>query len=95
MSNSAELSPEQATALFDILSHHETYAEIENFKYPGAIFLYGPPFELQGAEPSTSPILQTLLARFVLTLPGIRDAGDDFWRTRVQTIVEQLSAAEL
>ncbi|KAF7552178.1 hypothetical protein G7Z17_g4513 [Cylindrodendrum hubeiense] len=40
----ASLSPEQTHALFDILTHHETYAEIEGFKFPDAVTGYGPPF---------------------------------------------------
>ncbi|TKA77328.1 hypothetical protein B0A49_02122 [Cryomyces minteri] len=92
---STALSPEQAHALFDILTHHETYAEIENFKYPGAITHYGPPFKLEKGAPSTSPVLQTLLSKFALRLPGLRDVSSDFWQTRCQSLIEELSAAEL
>lgn len=40
----AQLSPEQTRALFDILTHHEAYAEIESFKYPETVTKYGYPF---------------------------------------------------
>jgi hypothetical protein len=44
-SSTAEaLTPEQTHALFDILTHHETYAEIEGFKSPQAVTSYGFPF---------------------------------------------------
>jgi hypothetical protein len=38
------LTPAQLHALFDILTHHETYAEIQNLKCPGFIEGYGYPF---------------------------------------------------
>ncbi|KAF4120377.1 hypothetical protein GMORB2_3178 [Geosmithia morbida] len=38
------LTPTQITALFDILTHSQTYAEIESFKYPDAVRGYGHPF---------------------------------------------------
>ncbi|KAM0264897.1 hypothetical protein ACHAQJ_000413 [Trichoderma viride] len=38
------LTEEQTRALFDILTHHETYAEIEGFKSPDAVTGYGFPF---------------------------------------------------
>jgi len=88
------LTPEQATALFDILTHHETYKEIEDFKFPGAIYKYGPPFQ-QSQDSSQSPLLQSLLAKFVLKLPGLRDVSPQFWTDRVEAIVQELAEAEL
>lgn len=38
------LTEEQTRALFDILTHCETYAEIEGFKAPDAVTSYGFPF---------------------------------------------------
>ncbi|KAJ9637167.1 hypothetical protein H2199_007453 [Coniosporium tulheliwenetii] len=74
---------------------HETYSEIENFKWPDAIHKYGHPFTLDKGTTSTSPVLQTLLSKFVLELPGLRDVSDAFWQERCQTIIEKLGAAEL
>ncbi|KAF4980291.1 hypothetical protein FZEAL_3662 [Fusarium zealandicum] len=148
----ATLAPEQTHALFDILTHHETYAEIEGFKFPDAVTDYGYPFarvtvvpqaaqnatpssgwrswagtpvtsapgtprtrtpvplvkdgkdrvsgegEKQSLEddgPSASPILQTLLSRFVLLLPGVRDLPREFWSVRVQGLLSRLGEAEL
>lgn len=93
MSDNQPLTPEQTQALFDVLSHYETYKEIEQFKSPDAIHKYGPPF--QDDKKSSSPILQTLLSKFVLRLPGLRDVSPDFWKVRVEDIVGELSAAEL
>ena len=90
------LSAAQSRALFDILTHCETYAEIEDFKQPGAISKYGPPFQTD--LPSTgsgSPILQALLANFALTLPGLQNVSDEFWTVRVNALIEELSQAEL
>lgn len=93
-SSGAPLTPEQSRALFDILTHHETYKEIEDFKAPGAIFSYGPPFQ-DDVNSSQSPILQSLLAKFVLKLPGLRDVSEEFWRGRVENLVQDLADAEL
>jgi len=85
--STSELTPEQSHALFDILTHHEVYAEIEDFKIPGAVHQYGPPFQ-DDPNVSTSPILQTLISRFVLTLPGLKEVDQRFWRVQVADIVE-------
>lgn len=89
----AALSPEQADALFDVLTHYETYREIEDFKSPSAISEYGPPF--QDNKKSSSPILQSLVAKFALQLPGLRDVSPDFWKVRVENIIKEFSSAEL
>ncbi|KAK5994675.1 hypothetical protein PT974_05160 [Cladobotryum mycophilum] len=44
-SGAAALTADQTRALFDILTHHETYAEIEGFKSPHAVTNYGFPFK--------------------------------------------------
>ena len=90
----AGLTREQSHALFDILTHRETYAEIEDFKVPGAIHKYGPPFQ-DDVDSTTSPVLQTLLSKFVLQLPGLRDVKPDFWKTQVLDLIQELSEAEL
>lgn len=87
------LSAEQTTALFDLLTHHATYAEICQFKSPSAIQDYGPPF--QDATKTTSPILQSLLSKFILPLPGLRDISPDFWKVHVEKMIEELAAANL
>jgi hypothetical protein len=89
------LSPQQAHALFDVLTHHQTYNEIQRFKYPAAIRNYGPPFDPASSEASSSPLLQTLVYRFLLQLPGLKDLTADFWQKRCQAIIERLAAAEL
>lgn len=48
---SASLTPEQTHALFDILSHYETYHEIEGFKFPDAVTGYGYPFAKETIVP--------------------------------------------
>lgn len=88
------LTTAQSSALFDILTHHETYHEIEDFKQPGAIHKYGPPFQ-DDKGTSTSPVLQTLLSKFILPLPGLRDVSADFWKVRITDIIDELSKAEL
>lgn len=94
MTEESGLTAIQSAALLDILTHHETYAEIEDFKLPGAIKHYGPPFQDDKSKSST-PVLQTLVAKFVLKLPGLRDIKQDFWRKQVADLIEELSQAEL
>lgn len=88
------LSPERAHALFDILTHAETYAEIEKFKYGGALERFGPPFSARGV-PSASPILQSLMSKFALTLPGLCYVSDAFWEQRARPLVDKLGHADL
>lgn len=91
---SSTLTPAQLTDLLDVLSHYETYNEIEEFKTPGAIYNYGPPFQ-DTISSSGAPILQSLLAKFVLKLPGLRDVPDQFWKGHVEPLIQELSEAEL
>lgn len=91
---SSGLTATQSAALLDILTHHETYAEIEDFKTPGAIKKYGPPFQDSKSKSST-PLLQALVSKFVLRLPGLKDIKTEFWKTQVSDLIEELSQAEL
>ena len=95
MASPSRLSPQQANALFNILSHHETYTEIESFKYSKAIAEYGPPFQAGPDTKSGSPILQTLLTHLLLPLPGLKDVSPSFWPERVLPFISALSSANL
>ena len=92
---SAKLKPDQQSALLDILSHHEVYQEIRDFRQPGSLSRYGPPFSNDAGKPSTFPSLQALVSKFVLTLPGLRNVSKKFWRDRVYAIIEDFEKAEL
>jgi hypothetical protein len=97
------LTPVQLHAAFDILTHYQTYAEVESFKHPGTISTYGFPFTLNSslegsgnyAARSSVPLLSDFLRNVVLPLPGIRDLPPDFWGIRFQGILEKLAQAEL
>lgn len=89
------LSPTQSAALFDILTHYDTYAEIREFRRPGSLEQYGPPFVTEQKQPSTSPALQILVSKFLLTLPGLRNLSQDFWKVQCQDIIENLEKANL
>jgi hypothetical protein len=93
-SSSNSLTAAQVTDLLDVLTHYETYKEIEEFKVPGAIYNYGPPFQ-NDIPTSQSPILQSLLAKFVLKLPGLRDVPEQFWKGHVEPLIQELAEAEL
>lgn len=86
----ASLKPEQAHALFDILTHHQIYSEIESFKWPDAIRNYGPPFS-KGVGQSSSPLMQAMFNSFVVKLPGISTLPPEFWKDRFGNVIENLS----
>ena len=88
------ISPTQAAALLDILIHHETYSEIEDFKQDHAIQNYGPPFQHDADVKPSTPVLQNLLS-ILLLLPGLKDVPSDFWSLRVQPLVSALSNSNL
>ena len=89
------LSPAQASGLLDILIHYETYTEIEDFKSDRAIHEYGPPFQHDSSIKPATPVLQTLLTRFGLQLPGLKDVSENFWPSRIQPLLSALSSANL
>lgn len=92
---SESLSATQSAALLDILTHYETYSEIREFRKPGALNHYGPPFTAESKTNSTSPALQTLVSRFALDLPGLKDVPEDFWKVQIHEIIEALEKANL
>jgi hypothetical protein len=106
-SASASLTPSQLRALFDILTHHETYAEVESFKAPGGIDGYGYPFSPSSssgsdgdtvAEPapsSSAPLLQLLLTRILLPMPGVSGLPADFWNVKFKGIMNSFAEADL
>ena len=89
------LSPTQSAALLDVLSHYDTYAEICQFRFPGALTTYGPPFSHKKNQQSTAPALQALLSKFILVVPGLRDVPEEFWKVQIQTLIENLEKANL
>lgn len=100
--SSATLSPQQLEALLDILVHHETYSEVQTFKYPEAIENYGYPFESCAHKhkdgrsgKSLSPLLQLLFTRLVLPIPGLRDLPSKFWSSKFRCIMKRFGDANL
>lgn len=93
------LSSSQATALLDILSHHETYKELQDLRFPQALSHAGAPWKLHdGVGPSginQLPLLQSLFKRGITTLPGLRDVSNDFWQARCQVLIDELARADL
>lgn len=102
---SQPLTPAQLKALFDILNHSETYREAESFKHKNAIKEYGYPFsEAEPLQPtdqpkyaaqSSSPLLQLLLTKCILTIPAISTLPPDFWPFNFQGIMVKLADANL
>lgn len=101
---SPPLKPAQLNALFDILNHSETYREAESFKHTYAIREYGYPFTAAEtprngsptyAPASSSPLLQLLLTKCILSFPGMSDLPPDFWHTNFQGILLNLADINL
>lgn len=93
-----QLTGPQLQALFDILTHHETYREVESFKTPTAIARYGYPFSAStegGGPDSASPLLQLLLTRIVLPMPGLADVPPDFFNVKFRGVMQRLGEADL
>lgn len=88
------LSLEQIDALFDILTHHATYAEIQAYKWPDTIQEFGHPFTQKGIW-SSSPILHSLVNGFITKQPGINSLPADFWQARLGVLVSNIGAAGL
>jgi len=92
---SSLLSPTQLHALFDILTHHESYSEIQTLKNPEAIAKFGLPLQPENPSDSSSPLLQVLLQKFITVLPGIRDVPPDFWQSNITGLATALDSANL
>ena len=88
------LSPKQAHALFDILTHHETYAEVQALKDSKIVSDFRIPGESSTPENSASPLLQLLLHKFIYVLPGLSDVAPDFW-ANVRNLVVALAQGNL
>lgn len=95
-SDSYDLTPKQLHALLDVLTHHEAYSEIESFKIPTSIRTFGPPFGLDiNGHDASSPLIQLLLKRFILILPGLRDVDPSFWRDGIPKLAVALADGNL
>ncbi|KAI1121130.1 hypothetical protein F5Y10DRAFT_108893 [Nemania abortiva] len=98
-----DLTAPQLRALLDILIHHETYAEVQSFQSPEAIETYGWPFVDRNEEGrpvgphnlSSSPLLQLLLTRLVLSAPAVRDLSAEFWPVKFKGIMKRFGEADL
>ena len=92
---SQTLSQSQSHALFDILTHHETYREIRALKDPPTITNFGLPLQPNNSSAASSPLIQILLQRFILVLPGLRDIPPDFWTQNIRGLATALDEATL
>ena len=81
--------------MFDILTHHEAYAEILSLKDPHSISNFGVPLQSTNNQNSSSPLIQILLKCFILVLPGLRDVPTEFWTRNIEGLVTALDDATL
>ncbi|ELU43441.1 PXB domain-containing protein [Rhizoctonia solani AG-1 IA] len=76
-----------------------TLAEMQALKVPGRVSNSGPPFNPKlgpsVGETLPLPILNFLLRRLALTLPGFQDVPKDVWSQHAQQILEALAAQDL
>lgn len=91
---SAEPAARQLNALFNILSHHEAYQELQDLRIPGALAQSGPPFKTTG-EKNESPLFQHLLLKCIVPLPGLRDVDSAFWQDKCQQLIEDFAKKDL
>ncbi|KAJ9613955.1 hypothetical protein H2200_002091 [Cladophialophora chaetospira] len=89
------LSSSRTASLFDILTHYDTYAQIREFRKPGSLANYGPPFTAHKSTPSDAPALQALVSRYLLKLPGLNNLPEKWWNVQCQEIIENLEKANL
>ena len=89
------LSAAQAQALFEILTQSEVHREIEQYKFPDPILSYGVPFQSEQPDTPSTPLLQSLLVRLGLKVPGLKDVSEDFWKIRCKSIFQQFGEANL
>ncbi|CAE6435601.1 unnamed protein product [Rhizoctonia solani] len=97
--SSLSLTPAQAHALFSFLTHTQTLAEMQALKVPGRVSNSGPPFNPKlgpnVGETPPLPVLNFLLRRLALTLPGFKDVPTAVWSEHAQQILEALAAQDL
>ena len=88
------ISSTRLYALFDILTHHEAYRETQALNELHTITHFGPPLEDKSDQPS-DPLIQALIDRFLVILPGLRDVPKNFWQYRIKEIFSALARADL
>lgn len=88
------ISPAQAQALFDILTHYQAYREVKDLRLLDTITNFSYPLEDDRGEPST-PLIQILIKRFLLVLPGFRDVSTDFWQRKIKNLFSAFARADL
>jgi len=89
------LSLIQSYALFDILTHSEAYAEVRDLKYQSTINNFGSPLQRSSDSKPSSPLLQILIKKFVLVLPGLRDVSPGFWHQKIEELFSALAESDL
>ncbi|KAL8792218.1 MAG: hypothetical protein Q9195_005174 [Heterodermia aff. obscurata] len=88
------ISSTRLYALFDILTHHEAYSETQSLKDLNTITHFGHPLQDKSDQPS-APLIQALIERFLVVLPGLRDVPKDFWQSRIKELFSALARADL
>ena len=91
------LSGTEAHALFDILTHAQAYEEINALQFPTTITHFGEPLNQPNASTDTpsTPLIQAMIKRFILILPGLRDVSPDFWHGKIPRLFKALAEANL
>lgn len=85
----ATLTTPQLNALFDILTHTETFTEVRDLRHESAVPRFGLPFTTT-PSPSPFPLLQLIASKFI----GRSILSDEGWAAIV-SLVQRLCAANL
>ena len=90
------LSSPQLHALLDLLTHLEVGEEIKALKYSDRIRSFGDPLQPgKEIQESSLPLINLLVHKFVLNLPGLRDIDEVFWTKHVPDLLTALDDANL
>ncbi|TIA93358.1 hypothetical protein E3P99_00135 [Wallemia hederae] len=90
------LNAAQLKALFDILTHIQSFNEFTLTKIPGRVSSSGYPFKPMADTPQPpSPALNYLFRQLALTLPGFSTIPPELWQEGAQGLLERLAAQDL
>ena len=97
MSPSQEpLSSAQLHALLDLLTHHQVCEEVKGLKHSDRIQNFGHPVQPRKEDhESAFPLINLLIHKFVLNIPGLRNVDEVFWTKYVPDLLTAIDDSNL
>ncbi|RDW57458.1 hypothetical protein BP6252_13796 [Coleophoma cylindrospora] len=87
------LSAAQEGALFNILTHYQTYAEIQSMQRPATIKNFRFPYSNMNHQKTSAPIIQMVLDKFLAKQPFTSDLPPKFWQEGISGLLLRLAEA--